>query len=156
MTALKHILRYVEGTLDFGLLLRRSSTSKLVVYSDIDLAGCRDTHRSTSGYAVFLGHNLISWSSKHQSTVSRSSAEAEYWVLANGVAETSWLCQLLMELQSLLTRNTLIYCDNVSVVYLASNSVQHQRTKHVDIDLHFIHDKVTIGEVCILHVPTTS
>jgi hypothetical protein len=126
MTALKHILRYLQGTLDFVLLLRRSSTSKLVVYSDADWVGCPNTHRSTSGYTVFLGDNLISWSSKCQNTVSHSSSEAEYRVVANGVVKTSWLCQLLMDLHSPLTRNTLIYCDNVSVVYFTSNPVQHQ------------------------------
>jgi hypothetical protein len=91
MTILKHILCYLQGTLHFGLLCR-SSTSKLVVYSEVDWAGCPDTHRSTSRYAVFLGDNLISWSFKCQNMVSRSSVEAEYQVVANGVAETSWLC----------------------------------------------------------------
>jgi hypothetical protein len=91
MTALKRILCYLQGTLDFGLLLRRLPTFNLVVYSNDDWVGCPDTRRSTSKYAVFLDDNLVSWSSKRQNTVSRSSAEAEYWVIANGVADTSWL-----------------------------------------------------------------
>jgi hypothetical protein len=77
--------------MEFGLLLHRSSTSELVVYSDTDWVGCPDTHRSTSGYAVFLGDNLISWSSKRYNTTSHSNTEAEYRVVANGDAETSWL-----------------------------------------------------------------
>jgi hypothetical protein len=88
--------------------------------------------------------------------VSRSSTEAEYRVIANDVVETSWLHQLLKELHSLLTHITLVYYNNVSVVYLASNPVQHQRTKHVEIYLHFVRDKVAIGEVHILYVPMTS
>jgi hypothetical protein len=100
LTALKRILRYLRGSLDYGLLLRPSPTSELVVYTDADWAGCPDTRRSTSGYAVFLGANLISWAAKWQPVVSRSSAEAEYRAVANGVAEASWLRQLLHELHS--------------------------------------------------------
>ncbi|XP_062182074.1 uncharacterized mitochondrial protein AtMg00810-like [Phragmites australis] len=100
LAALKRILRYVRGTLDFGLHIRRSSPVDLVVYSDADWAGCPDTRKSTSGYAVFLGDNLVSWSSKRQHTVSRSSAEVEYRVVANAVAEACWLRQLLHELHS--------------------------------------------------------
>jgi gluconate kinase len=153
---MKRILRYLHGTPDFGLLLRRSSSSDLVVYTDVDWASCPDTRRSTSGYAVFLGDNLVSWSAKRQTVVSCSSAEAEYRAVANGVAEATWLCQLLHELQAPPSRCTLVYCDNISVVYLSTNPVQHQRTKHVEINLHFVREKVVIGQVCILHVPTTS
>jgi hypothetical protein len=105
---------------------------------------------------VFLGDNLTSWSAKRQTVVSRSSAEAEYRAIANGVAEATWLRQLLHELQTLPSRCTLVYCDNISVVYLSTNLVQHQRTKHVEIDLHFIQEKVAIGQVHVLHVLTTS
>jgi hypothetical protein len=156
LTALKRILRYLQGTPDFGLHFHRSATTELTVYTDADWAGCPDTRRSTSGYAVFLGNNLVSWSSKRQTTVSRSSAEAEYRAVANGVAEASWLRQLLMGLHSPLTRSSLVYCDNVSAVYMSSNPVQHQRTKHIEIDLHFVRDKVAVGDVRVLHVPTTS
>jgi hypothetical protein len=83
LTALKRILRYLRGSLDYGLLLRPSPTSELVVYTDADWAGCPDMRRSTSGYAVFLGANLVSWAAKRQPVVSRSSAEAEYRAVAN-------------------------------------------------------------------------
>ena len=136
--------------------MRPSRQADLVVYSDADWAGCPDTRKSTSGYAVFLGDNLISWSSKRQTAVSRSSAEAEYRAVANAVAEVSWLRQLLVELHVPLRRTALIYCDNISTVYMSSNPVQHQRTKHVEIDLHFVRERVATGDVCVLHVPTSS
>ena len=156
LTAIKHILRYLQGTPDHDLLLQRSSSTDLIVYTDADWAGCPDTRRSTSGYAVFLRDNLVSWSAKRQTVVSRSSAEAEYRVVANGVAEATWLRQLLLKLHSTPLRCTLVYYDNISAVYLSTNPVQHQRTKHVEIDLHFVREKVVIGQVRVLHVPTTS
>jgi hypothetical protein len=156
LTAMKRILRYLRGTPDYGLLLRRSCSTDLVVYTGADWAGCPDTRRSTSGYAVFLEDNLVSWSAKRQTIISRSSVEAEYHTVANGVAKATWLRQLLLKLQSPLSRYTLVYCDNISVVYLSNNSVQHQRIKHVEIDLHFVREKVAIDQVCVLHVPTTS
>jgi len=88
--------------------------------------------------------------------VSRSSAEVEYRAVANGVAEASWLRQLPAELHSPLTRSTLVYCDNVSGVYLSTNPIKHQWTKHVEIDLHFVRNRVAFGAVRVLHVPTTS
>ena len=156
LDALKCILRYIRGTLHLGLVLRPFRQDDLVVYSDSDWAGCPDTRKSTSGYAVFLGDNLISWSSKRQNTVSRSSAEAEYRAVANAVAEASWLRQLLSELHSPLRRATLVYCDNISAVYMTSNPVQHQRTKHIEIDLHFVRERVAVGYLRVLHVPTSS
>ena len=127
-----------------------------MVYTDADWAGCPDTCKSTSRYAVFLGDSLISWSSKRQITVSRSSVEAGYRVVENGVAEASWLRQLLQELHAPLRRATLVYCDNISAVYMSSNPVQHQRTKHIEIDLHLVRERVVVGDVRVLHVPISS
>ncbi|GKE58743.1 ribonuclease H-like domain-containing protein [Tanacetum coccineum] len=100
LNAMKRVLRYLRGTTDLGLQLFRSTTSQLIAYSDADWAGCSATRRSTSGYCVFLGDNLLSWSSKRQDTLSRSSAEAEYRGVANAVAETSWIRNLLRELHT--------------------------------------------------------
>lgn len=151
---LKRILRYVRGTIDHGLTLTATRAHTLTAYSDADWAGCPDSRRSTSGYCVFLGDNLVSWSSKRQQTVSRSSAEAEYRAVANAVAETSWLRNLLLELHLPIKQATLVYCDNVSAVYLSTNPVQHQRTKHVELDIHFVREKVQVGTVRVLHVPS--
>ena len=88
--------------------------------------------------------------------MSRSSAEAEYRAVANAVAEVSWLRQLLAELHAPVNRAALVYCDNISTVYMSSNPVQHQRTKHVEIDLHFVRERVATGVVRVTHVPTSS
>jgi hypothetical protein len=129
------------------MVLHHSSPAELAIYTDDDWAGCPDTRRSTSG------GNLLSWSSKRQPVVSRSSAEAEYRVAANGVAKASCLRQLLAELHSPLAKTTHVYYDNVSDVYCSTNPVQHQRTEHVKIDLHFVRDRVAIVDVRVLHCP---
>ena len=152
--ALKRIIRYVQGTAAFGLQMYKSSSNAITAYSDADWAGCPDTRRSTSGYCVYIGDNLISWSSKRQQTVSRSSAEAEYRGVANTVAESCWIRNLLLELHQPVSKATLVFCDNISSVYLSSNPVKHQRTKHVELDLHFVREKVAIGQVRVLHVPS--
>ncbi|GKC00002.1 ribonuclease H-like domain-containing protein [Tanacetum coccineum] len=125
-----------------------------IAYSDADWAGCPATRRSTSGYCVFLGDNLLTWSFKLQDTLSRSNAGAEYRGVSNAVAETSWIRNLLRELHTSLFTTTLVYCDNVSVVYMSANPVQHQRTKHIEIGIHFVRDKVAAGHVRVLHVPS--
>ncbi|GKE23011.1 ribonuclease H-like domain-containing protein [Tanacetum coccineum] len=153
-TALKRILRYVRGTIDHGLQLHVLSTSQLTAYTNADWAGCLVTRRSTSGYCMFLGDNLLSWSAKRQLTLSRSSAEAEYRGVANVVAETVWIRNLLLELHAPLSTATLVYCDNVSAVYLSTNHVQHHRTKHIEIDIHFVREYVASGQVRVLHAPS--
>nr|GEZ56167.1 ribonuclease H-like domain-containing protein [Tanacetum cinerariifolium] len=100
------------------------------------------------------GDNLLYWSSKRQQTISHSSAEAEYRGVANVVAETAWLRNLLRELHSPLSAATLVYCDNVSATYMSANPFQHQRTEHIEIDIHFVRDLVTASQVRVLHVPS--
>ena len=151
---LKRILRYVKGTVQLGIQLRAAPTPTITAYSDADWAGCPDTRRSTSGFCVFFGNSLISWSSKRQTTVSRSSAEAEYRAIANAVAECSWLRHLLGELLCKIPSATVAFCDNISSVYMARNPVHHRRTKHIELDIHFVREKVAIGELRVLHVPS--
>ena len=141
--------------MEYGLTLSHNRSHDLIIYSDADWAGCPNTRRSTSGYCVFLGDYLISWSSKRQHTVSRSSAEAEYRGVANAVAKACWIHQLLGELYHPLPHATLVYCGNISAVYLSTNPVHHQRTNHVEIDIHFVQERVALGAVRVLHVPTS-
>ncbi|GKC64824.1 NBS-containing resistance-like protein [Tanacetum coccineum] len=97
---------------------------------------------------------MISWSSKRQPTLLRSSAEAEYHGVANVVSESCWLRNLFLELHCPLQKATLVYCDNVSAIFLSGNPIQHQRTKHIEMDIHFVCEKVARGEVRVLHVPS--
>jgi hypothetical protein len=126
--------------MDLGLMLHASPATDIVPYSDADWAGCPDTQHSTSGYCVYLGPSLISWSSKRQPTVSHSSTEAEYRVVANVVIECSWLRQLLLELSCPVDKATIVNYYNISVVYLSANPVHHRRTKHIDLDIHFVRE----------------
>jgi hypothetical protein len=151
---IKRALRYVRGTVDMGLHIHASPQLDVRVYTDADWAGCPDTWRSTSGYCIYLGDALVSWSSKRQAIVSRSSAEAEYRGVANAVAESVWLWQLLGELRCPISKATLVYCDTISAVYMSVNPVHHPHTKHVELDIHFVRERVALGEFRVLHVPT--
>jgi hypothetical protein len=151
----KRILRYVKGTLSSGVHLGVGPVDSLTGYLDVDWASCPDSRRSTSSYCVFFGNNLVSWSSKHQTTVSRSSAEPEYRVVAHVMAKCCWLRQLLQELHLPIATVTVVYCDNISAVYMTANPVHHRRTKHIEIAIHFVREKVALGQVRVLHVPSS-
>nr|XP_051228905.1 uncharacterized protein LOC127346670 [Lolium perenne] len=128
--AVKRILRYVKGTLQTGLCFRKSASTGVSIFTDADWAGCVDDRRSTSGYAIFVGPNLVSWSSKKQPTVSRSSTEAEYKALANGAAEAIWISSLLKELGVPRQRTPIRWCDNLGATYLTANLL---REYHLDL-----------------------
>jgi histone deacetylase 1/2 len=141
-SAVKRILRYVRGTSNFGLRIRKSRCRIVSSFSDADWAGDVDDRRSTGGFAVFLGDNLISWIAKKQATVSRSSTEAEYKALANATAEMMWVQKLLTELRVPHARVAWLWCDNLGAKYLSANPIFHARTKHIEIDYHFVRERV--------------
>ncbi|RVW50549.1 Retrovirus-related Pol polyprotein from transposon RE1 [Vitis vinifera] len=143
--ALKRILHYVKGTVHHGLQLHRTSFHELLAYSDSDWAGCPDTRRSTSGYLIFFGANLVSWCSKKQSTVSRSSVEAEYRSLAIITAEVAWIVQLLRDLRLPLPSSPNILCNNKSALFMAVNPVSQSQSKHIAIDYHFVRELIANG-----------
>ena len=118
LTAVKRILRYVKDTISLGITFQQSPSTLLSAFSDVDWAGCLDDRRSTGGFAVFLGPNLISWSARKQATVSCSSTEAEYKSLANATAELRWVEALLRELGVSLQQRPCLWCDNLGATYL--------------------------------------
>jgi hypothetical protein len=118
------------------------------------MARCPDTRRSTSGFCVFLGDAQVSWSSKRQPTISHFSAEAEYRAVVNTATESIWLRQLLCELHYDVAKATIAYCNNVSAVYKSANPVHHKRPKHIELDIHFVRERVQLGDLRALHVPT--
>ncbi|XP_048593367.1 uncharacterized mitochondrial protein AtMg00810-like [Brassica napus] len=135
---LKRILRYVKGTLEMGIGIKASTDSTLVCYNDSDWAGCRDTRRSTGGFCTLLGSNVISWSAKRHETVSKSSTEAEYRTMSLAASEIVWLQNLLRVMGLQQQRTPLLLCDNLSAVCLTANPMLHKRTKHFNVDYHYV------------------
>jgi hypothetical protein len=143
--AVLHILRYVKGTLFHGLHFSSHSSLDLRVYSDADWAGDPTDRRSTTGYCFLLGDSLISWRTKKQSVVARSSTEAEYRALADTTSELLWLRWLLHDMGVSQTSSSPIFCDNRSAIQIAHNDVFHERTKHIEIDCHFVRHHLLQG-----------
>lgn len=124
------------------MLFSKKSSFQLHAYSDANSAGCSDDHRSTGGFCIFLGSHPISWSSKKQHTIIRSNTEPEYKFLANTSVEIIWLQTLIKELGFHLTTPPVLWYDNLGANYLTSNPMYHSHTKHMDIDFHFVRDRV--------------
>uniref|UniRef100_A0A2N9GXG4 Integrase catalytic domain-containing protein n=1 Tax=Fagus sylvatica TaxID=28930 RepID=A0A2N9GXG4_FAGSY len=143
--AVLRILRYLKGTLFHGLHFSSQSSLTLQAYSDADWAGDPTDRRSTTGYCFLLGDSLISWHSKKQSVVARSSTEAEYRALADTTAELLWLRWLLQDLGIDCSTAVPIHCDNRSAIQIAHNDVFHERTKHIEIDCHFVRHHLLQG-----------
>ncbi|GAA0148446.1 transmembrane signal receptor [Lithospermum erythrorhizon] len=149
MIAAKHILRYLAGSPTSGLHLFGYSSPTITAYSDSDWAGCPTTRRSTTRFCVFLASSFISWSSKKQPTVARSSSEAEYRALASTAAEVTGFQYLLRFLRIHLATTPVALCVNISETYLAHNPVLHSRTKHIAIDYYFMREKVVNGDLVV-------
>ncbi|KAI3494496.1 hypothetical protein L1887_40744 [Cichorium endivia] len=143
-----------QGSMSFGLTFSRPTSSCLLGYSDADWARCLETRRSTYGYSIFLGGNLVSWSAKKQPTISRSSCESEYRAMANAAAEIIWITHLLRELHALPAARPTLLCDNKSALFLTQNPVSHKRAKHIDLDYHFIRELVSSGKLHTKYVPS--
>ncbi|CAN1266422.1 Retrovirus-related Pol polyprotein from transposon TNT 1-94 [Linum perenne] len=148
------VIRYLKQAPGQGLFFARDTNLELSGYSDSDWASCPDSRRSTTGYCLFLGSSLLSWKTKKQGTVSRSSSEAEYRALAQLCCEVQWLVGLLHELGVEQSSPVKLYCDNQSALYIAQNPVFHERTKHIEIDCHVIRERLQSGLISLHHVPT--
>jgi hypothetical protein len=152
--SIKCLLCYLKHTNHFGLHISRSSALLIQAFSDADWAGSCDDSRSTGSYCIFLGKNLISWSCKKQATVARSSIEAEYKALANAAAKVKWLQSLLHELGQSFSFSPVFWCDNIGATYFSTNPVFHARTKHIEIDFHFVRDMVASKSLLVRFVST--
>lgn len=151
--AVKRILRYLQGTRDMGLHLEVCSSPRLKALCDADWGSDPTDRRSISGFCIYLGSNLVSWVSKKQSVVARSSTEAEYRALAVTVAEVMWLQSLLFELHYQPCREPpIVYCDNLSAILMSANPVLHSRTKHLELDVYFVREKVQQDVISVCHI----
>ncbi|WVZ85689.1 hypothetical protein U9M48_032584 [Paspalum notatum var. saurae] len=156
LNAAYRILRYLKNGPGKGLMFKSHGHLNVEGYCDADWASCLDDRRSTSGYCVFVGGNLISWRSKKQPVVSRSSAEAEYRAMSLAISEMMWVKNLLSELYVLRKGPLKLWCDNKSAINIANNPVQHDRTKHVEIDRFFIKEKLDSGVLELRHVNSSN
>ncbi|KAK9750926.1 hypothetical protein RND81_02G229900 [Saponaria officinalis] len=147
--AAKQILRYVAGTVEFGIWYSKKSRLKLIGFSDSDWAGSLDDRKSTSRNIFSLGSGVITWSSKKKETVALSSSEAEYAAATSATRQTLWLRKLLTDLGCVQTEATEILCDNRAAIAMSKNRAFHARTKHVDIKHHFIRQLVSDGKVVL-------
>ena len=150
--AAKRVLRYLSGTRNQGIFLRRNNTPNLHAFSDSDWSDNRDDYTSTRAYIVYLGSHPMVWSSKKQKTVARSSTEAEYRSVADTAAEVCWVSYLMSELGITSSSQPVIFCDNVGATYLAANPVFHSRMKHVALDYHFVRQMVQSKFLRVTHV----
>jgi hypothetical protein len=152
MEAVYRILCYLKSSQGKGLLFSQHDHLKIEAYTDADWAGSIMDQRSKLGYCTFVGGNLVTWQSKKQSMVARFSAEAEFRAMAHGVCEILWLKILLKELGFDSKDSLRLYCDNKAAISIAHNPIQHDQTKHVEIDRHFIKEKLREGTICTPYV----
>ncbi|CAL1377514.1 unnamed protein product [Linum trigynum] len=155
MQAAFRVLSYLKSSPDHGIYFDSEAELKMTGYCDSDWASCPDTRRSITGYCTMLGTSLITWKTKKQTTVSRSSSEAEYRALAHLVCEVEWLKRLSTELTVQVPLPITVYCDNMSAIHIAENPVFHERTKHIEIDMYVTRERVKTCLIKLQHISTT-
>ncbi|GJZ90447.1 hypothetical protein Tco_0662374 [Tanacetum coccineum] len=150
------ILRYLKSCPSLGVHITKTSDMFLTAYSDVDWAKCIVTKKYVTGYCVFLNKSLVSWKSKKQNTLSKSSTEAEYRALASVTSEVIWILNFLKDLQIENLLPVSLYCDSNSAIKIAANLIFHERTKHLEIELHFVREKVLKGVVKTVKVDSAN
>ncbi|XP_058727162.1 uncharacterized mitochondrial protein AtMg00810-like [Vicia villosa] len=149
------VLRYLKNSPAQGIMFPATSTLQLKAFSDSDWATCPETRRFVTGFCIYLGDSLISWKSKKQATISRSLTEAEYRSMAATVCELQWLTNILKELRVPSIAPALLYCDNASAIHIANNSSFQEHTKNIDLDCHFVREKLKNQLFRLLPVPSS-
>lgn len=147
--AAKRIMRYVAGTVEYGIWYSKKSECKLIGYTDSDWGGCVNDRKSTSGNVFCIGSGAVSWSSKKQATTALSTSEAEYVAATTSACQAVWLRRLLADFGQEQKSATVIYCDNNAAIAMAKNPAFHGRTKHIDLRHHFIRDLVSSEQIVL-------
>ncbi|CAL2257595.1 unnamed protein product [Prunus armeniaca] len=148
------VLSFIKHSPGQGLLFLASNNLALTDYCDSNHAGCRTTRQSVTNFCIFLGNSPISWKSKKQQQLSRSSAEVEYRAMANACLELTWLRYILHDLRVPQVNPAPLYCDSQAALYIVVNPVFHERTKHIEIDCHIIREKLLAGLITPSYVPS--
>eukprot|EP00253_Pinus_taeda_P001482 PITA_01482 len=154
LQAIKRILKYLQGTQNFGLWYPRDIDLTLHAYTDADWARSVDDRKSTNGGAFYMGFRLVSWFSKKQSSISLSTVEAEYVAIASCCTQLLWMMQTLQDIQITCTPPIPILCDNTSAISISKNPIMHSKTKHIPIKYHFLHEQVLEQKVKLEYVPS--
>jgi hypothetical protein len=155
LEAVYRILRYLKANPGKGLFFKKTSERNVSIFTDADWAGSVTDRRSTSGYCTYVWGNLVTWRSKKQGVVARSSAEAEFRAMAQGICEGLWIHRVLEELKMKIELPLKLYSDSKAAISIAHNPVQHDRTKHIEIDRHFIKEKLDAEIICLPFVTSS-
>jgi len=156
MNAALRVLRYLKNSPSQGILLSHTSAPHLIAYCDSDWGSCVDSRESTTGYCILLGVSPISWRSKKQTVVARSTTEAEYRAMATTTCEVTWLVALLADLTLIGLSPATLRCDNQAALHIAANPMFHEKTKHIKIDCHYVRDNIKAGIIKPSYVHTNA
>ncbi|XP_019242172.1 PREDICTED: uncharacterized protein LOC109222255 [Nicotiana attenuata] len=155
LNAAYHVLRYLKGNPNLGIFLCNNTDYNINAFCDSDWAACSELIKSVSGYLILLGGSPVSWKSKKQSTIALSSAEAKYKSVRAVVGELVWLVRLFEEFSVTLSLPIPVFCDSQAALHIAKNPVFHERTKHIEVDCHFVRDKLQEGLISLHYIPTS-
>lgn len=152
MNAAHRVLRYIKGTPGYGILMKSDCDLQIRAYCDADWGACPLTRRSLTAFLVTIGGSPISWKTKKQTTVSRSSAEAEYRSMAATTSELIWLKALLASLGVFHDSAMHLFCDSQAALHIVKNPVFHELTKHIELDCHFVREKLEAGDLTFSYI----
>ena len=152
--AAKHVLRYLRGTLTFGILYKNDGSDTIVGYTDSDFAADRDARKSTSGFCFLLSGGIVSWLSKKQSITAQSTVEAEFIALSFAVRELIWLRNMMKELEQNIEVPSIIFVDNQGCISLSESAALTDKSKHIAVKIHLVKDMIDDGTVMLSYLPT--